>query len=157
VLAFVDALEPDVRLADEPKRFVTGTLLFEVFGEEVGVHLHLEQSQAGPVGFVDVFGGLGIELECGEEKQFRTRYEGLSVFDRAGHLALFQWCVFRTEGDGDALGTGRSAGFVRWSCLAVGVQPTAAREWLQPGKADVLTLLPPNPGAEQLVAPFPLT
>src|SRR5688572_15561237 len=58
-----------VGLADEPEALVGGAALFEVVGEEVGVHLRLEELDALPVGLFDVVDGDGVELEGGEDDE----------------------------------------------------------------------------------------
>jgi len=163
VLAIGDALDLHVRLADEPERFVAGALLLEVVGQEVGVHLRLEQRHARPVGLVNVLGCLRVELEGGEKDDLRLRHQRLRLLDGLGHLALLQRGVLGAEGDDDALHLrGRAAlphlvrARIVGTGLPVGVQPAAAGQRLQPGEADVLARLAANAGAQQLVAPLAL-
>ncbi len=145
-------LELHVRLADEPEALVAGPLLLQVVGQQVGVHLRLEQRHARPVRLVDVLGGFRVELEGGEDDRSSAWAQGLRFFKAMRHLPLFQRGVLRAEGNHDALRLGRA--FSRtWSAAFVteasGFRRRRAasdsRERLQAGEADVLPALPRMP------------
>jgi len=79
------------------------------------------------------------------------------------HLALFQWRMLRAEGDDNALRAEGSAFFTHpvsalgaWARLAVGVQPAATGQRLQPDEADVLASLAANADSKEFIAPFAL-
>ena len=42
-------------------------LRFQILGEQVRIHLCLQQGDTRPVGLVNVLGRLGVELEGGED------------------------------------------------------------------------------------------
>ena len=86
-----------VGLAHQPVRFVARTVLLEVVGQQVGVHLDLQQRDARPLCFVDVLGGLGIKLEGGEDHNLRSRLELHGLFQGHRHLPLFQGSELRAN------------------------------------------------------------
>ena len=163
VLARFDALDFDFRLADQPEALVAGALALEVVGQQVGVHLRLEQGDARPVGFVDVLGGFRVELEGGEYHDGRARHQRLRFLQGAGYLALLQRRVVGAERDYRPLRVIGGAGFadavrpggVR-ARVALGVQPAGAGQRLDPREGDALAGLAADAGLQQLVAPIAL-
>ena len=64
-----------IRLSNQPEAFVAGSLLLQVVGEQVRVHLQFQELHACFlwIEFVDVFGGFGIKVEGGKQQDFGTR------------------------------------------------------------------------------------
>jgi hypothetical protein len=64
-------------LADQPEAFVARPLLLQVFGQQVGIHLDLEERHAGLLRrqLINVLGRFGVELECGENDHRRLGRE----------------------------------------------------------------------------------
>ena len=150
-----------VRLADEPEALVGGTLLFEVVRQQVGVHLHFEQSHAGPVGFVDVLGGFGVELEGGEDDDPGFGHEGVGFLKGESHLALLQRRMVRAETDDGALGCECGGEIFAYPVRAAGIGADfgfgvegAAGKWLHSGEHDSLSLFAADTGLLKFVAPF---
>ena len=78
-------------------------LNFQVFGEEVSIHLGLQQSHARPIGFVDVLGSLRVELEGSKDDDPGSGHQRLRLFDGQRHLPLFQGSKFGAEGNDHTL------------------------------------------------------
>jgi len=80
----------------EPEAFVAGALLFEVVGEQVYIHLHLEQRDARPVGL-----SMSSQLRGRTGKRPKTmilvRHEGLRLLYRQGDLPLLKRRMLRSE------------------------------------------------------------
>ena len=106
MVALGDPPKIDIGTSDEPEALVRGTLLFQIFRQQVGVHLGSQESQARFLfgHSVNVFGGFGIELKGSEDENRGFRTERSGFFPSKLHLPLFEQAVFGTKGDDYALG-----------------------------------------------------
>src|SRR5450759_3628416 len=69
VVALGELAQGNVRLPDEPEALIRGTLLLQVFGQEVGVHLDLDEGDAGPLCLLDVLRCFWVEVKRAEENE----------------------------------------------------------------------------------------
>ena len=90
-----------IGLAHQPERLVRGSRPLQILGQQVGVHLRLEQRDAGPVHLVDVLGGLGVEGEGAEQDELRRGAQGFRLGQGQFHLALFEGGMFGAKADDD--------------------------------------------------------
>src|SRR5690606_6416310 len=86
-----------IRLAHQPEGFVRGALLLQILGQQVSIHLYLQQRDAGPVYLVDVLGRLRVEGESTEQDELRRWTKCLSLVQREFHLPLLERRVLRAK------------------------------------------------------------
>ena len=149
MVALCNLPQIDIGPPDKPEALVRGAFLFQVFGEQVGIHLRRQESHArfffGHT--VNVFGGFGIEFESGEHKDGGLRAERSRFFPGQFDLALFEQAVLGAKGDDYALG------FCSFR-FGVGVQPARAGQRLDAGEVNMMAAFAAKAGFQQFVAPF---
>jgi len=134
-----------VGLSHEPEALVVGALFFQVFGEQVGVHLRFQGGDA--FGCVDVFGGFGVEGEGAKHDHFRQREQFPGFAQGIFDLALFEGGVFGAETDHHAL-----AGI---ECAAA-VQVARTGQGFEFGEFEHLFVFATDAGFHEFVAPLGL-
>ena len=120
--------------------------LFQIIGQQVGIHLCFEQGYAGEFGFVNILCGFRVELEGGKDHDFRLGYKVRGFIEREFDLLLFERCKGRAKRNDNPL---TPPCLPRWGAgffgFGVGMEPARARERLDPCKRNALLALCANP------------
>ena len=136
-------------LAHQPETLVAGSGLFQVLGQQVGVHLRLQSGDAFDP--VNVFGRFGVKGECAKHNHLGRWKQVTSFVLGALNLPLLQCRVFRPETDHHPL-----SGLQVAHCMQV-ANARVVRQGFQIGKFEHLPAFAAYAGLDQFITPLVLT
>jgi hypothetical protein len=148
VVALCNLSQIDIGTSDKPEALVRRSLLFQVFREQVGVHLRVKN-------VMPVFSlvSSSISLAAWDQTQMPRKQSWLVRNQRSRflpctlNLPRIKQAVFGPKGDDDAL-------WLYALRLRIGVKPARAGERLNTGEVNMVAALAAQAGLQQFVAPF---